>query len=94
MKFSYTQTFGQKPPADEYERLLLDTIRGDATLFARTDGIAASWSFITKILNNWRRPEGSARREEIPLYTYAPGTWGPPEADTFIEADSRHWFLV
>lgn len=87
MKFSYTDQFGAIPAANEYERLLLDTIRGDQTLFARTDGIAASWTFITKILDGWKK-------NNPPLYTYKQGVKGPKEADKLIEADSRHWFLI
>jgi glucose-6-phosphate 1-dehydrogenase len=85
MKFSYAETFGKIPASDEYERLLMDTIRGDQTLFARTDGIAASWTFITKILDGWKS-------HNPPLVTYKSGSWGPKEADQFIQKDSRHWF--
>lgn len=87
MKFSYAKTFGKTPEASEYERLLLDTIRGDQTLFARTDGIAASWDFITKILNTWKS-------EKTSVFPYKSGSFGPKEADAFIEKDSRHWFLI
>ncbi len=85
MKFSYAQTFGAAPTANEYERLLLDTIRGDQTLFARTDGIAASWAFITKVLDGWKN---------IPLAPYSAGSMGPKEADKLIQKDDRHWFLA
>jgi glucose-6-phosphate 1-dehydrogenase len=91
MKFSYASTFGGVPAADEYERLLLDTIHGDATLFARTDGIAASWTFITQILQEWSRKAGSG---SAGVFSYKPGSWGPKEADKLIEADNRHWFLI
>lgn len=87
MKFSYADTFGKLPVHDEYERLLLDTIRGDQTLFARTDGIAASWTFITNILDQWK-----AKTPQ--LFPYEPGSWGPAESDAFIKKDGRHWFLV
>jgi glucose-6-phosphate 1-dehydrogenase len=87
MKFSYSGTFGARPTSDEYERLLLDTVRGDQTLFARTDGIAASWTFITKILEDWKA-------KLTPVVMYKPGSWGPKEADKLIESDNRHWFLV
>lgn len=87
MKFSYETTFGSVPAADEYERLLLDSIRGDQTLFARTDGIAASWTFITKILENWKTSNSQ-------IFPYQAGSFGPKEMDKFIEKDGRHWFLI
>lgn len=87
MEFSYSEAFAEHTSADAYERLLLDTIRGDQTLFARTDSIDASWTFITKILEGWQK-------EKPPLYTYAVGSWGPKEADVFIQADAKHWFLA
>lgn len=86
MEFSYNRAFGDGAGADAYERLLLDTIHADQTLFARTDGIEASWTFITKILEGWRK-------NTPPLLPYPAGSWGPKEADAFIQADGRHWFL-
>jgi glucose-6-phosphate 1-dehydrogenase len=87
MKFSYASSFGITPAGDEYERLLLDTIRGDQTLFARTDTIAASWRFITTILDGWKT-------NNPPIYPYEAGSWGPKEADAMIQKDGRHWFLA
>jgi len=85
MTFDYKETFQEDSPA-AYERLLLDTIHGDATLFARTDGIAASWQFVTQILKGFSKIEPK-------LISYKPGTWGPVDADKLIEKDGRHWFL-
>lgn len=58
----------------------------DQTLFARTDGIEASWQVVTKILEGWSE-------HEPPLSLYKPGSMGPKEAITLIERDGRHWFL-
>jgi glucose-6-phosphate 1-dehydrogenase len=85
MTFNYKETFKEDSPA-AYERLLLDAIHGDATLFARTDGIAASWKFVTEILKGFLLQASK-------LITYTPGTWGPKEANKLIEKDGRHWFL-
>ncbi len=87
MEFTYRQAFAAVAQPTAYERLLLDAIRGDQTLFARTDGIDASWTFVTKILQGWGKPATG------PLYRYKVGTWGPKEADDLIERDGRHWFL-
>jgi glucose-6-phosphate 1-dehydrogenase len=85
MTFDYKEMFKENSP-ESYERLLVDAIRGDMTLFARTDGIAASWKFVTNILKGFEKPESK-------LFTYKPGTWGPKEANTLIEKDGRRWFL-
>jgi glucose-6-phosphate 1-dehydrogenase len=84
MSFNYAGTFGREPP-DAYERLLLDSLIGDATLFTRSDEILAAWAFTTNIIRAW---------EEEPvqhLPVYEAGTWGPPGADEFIERDKRNW---
>lgn len=86
MTFSYSQSFQSISQPSAYERLLLDSIRGDQTLFARTDGIEASWSVITKILDHWRINISV-------LYPYPSGSWGPREADELIEKDGRNWFM-
>lgn len=86
MEFDYKRSFPQAAGPGAYERLLLDVINGDATLFARTDEIETSWELVSNILTGWKK-------KKTPLYTYAPGTWGPPESANFIERDERHWFL-
>ena len=83
MDFHYSSTFGESPP-DAYERLLLDVMAGDPTLFMRRDGVEASWQWITPILEGWSR-------DSAPLPTYPAGTWGPAEADRPIEAGGRRW---
>ncbi|PIE56402.1 MAG: glucose-6-phosphate dehydrogenase [Desulfobulbus propionicus] len=66
-----------------YERLLLDAINGDATLFARTDAVEACWQFVQPILN-FKENGGT-------LYGYAAGTWGPQEADDLLAKEKRIW---
>lgn len=83
MKFSYNEGFGKKG-TDAYEKLLLDIFAGDQVLFNRSDELESSWQFITNILNIWKS-------EDVPLYKYKDNSWGPEEADEFIENDGRHW---
>jgi glucose-6-phosphate 1-dehydrogenase len=88
MQFDYVQTFGSEPP-DAYERLLLDCIIGDATLFTRTDEVQAAWTFTTHILDSLR--EQPLRR--LPIYEA--GTWGPSGADEFVRSwDGHGWHNV
>jgi glucose-6-phosphate 1-dehydrogenase len=84
MAFSYAQTFGRESP-EAYERLLLDVMAGDASLFMRGDAVEASWRFIDGILDAWRA------RKATYLPEYRPGSGGPVEADRMIEADGRRW---
>ena len=84
MDFRYGTAFAVPPP-EAYERLLLDVMLGDPTLFTRTDEVESAWRFITTILEAWERPDFPA-----PV-TYEAGTWGPPEADRLIEADGFKW---
>lgn len=85
MMFHYEDAFGPNRIPDAYERLLLDVILGDATLFIRDDAIELSWRLIDPILRVW---------ESIvvpPLAAYQPGRWGPSEAEAFIRRDGRAW---
>ncbi len=83
MEFRYATSFGADPP-EAYERLLLDAMTGDATLFARRDEVEAAWSWLDPLLERWRAG-GAAPRG------YDAGTWGPPEADELMERDGRAW---
>ncbi len=86
MSFDYVATFGSEPP-EAYERLLLDCLIGDATLFTRTDEVQAAWAFTTDIINAWKA------KPVRYLPVYEAGTWGPPGADDFmgdIEGHSWH----
>lgn len=87
MDFRYGTTFGEQQP-EAYERLLLDVMINDATLFMRSEDIEASWHWIQHILDAW---EGSRARW---LPEYAAGTWGPVEAERMIEADHRQWRIL
>jgi glucose-6-phosphate 1-dehydrogenase len=84
MEFNYSSSFGGTTP-EAYERLLLDVMAGDATLFMRRDAVEAAWSFVMPILEHWE-----ARHLRF-LPEYRAGTWGPLESDRLIEADGRHW---
>ncbi len=79
MNFSYDEEFDQDP-ADAYERLLHDAMRGDATLFARADGVERAWQVVQPVLDD---PPG--------VRLYPAGSWGPPEADALIAP--RRWHL-
>ena len=68
-----------------YERLLLDAMLGDATLFARGDAVEAAWEFVQPILDYWRN------HEDAPLYGYPAGSWGPDVADQLIEEPEITW---
>ncbi len=84
MDFRYGTSFGEATP-DAYERLLLDVLIGDSTLFTRRDEVEAAWSFVTAILEGWQSDTGE------PLPTYSAGTWGPAEADTLLAGSGRSW---
>jgi glucose-6-phosphate 1-dehydrogenase len=82
MEFCYSNVFQVEPPA-AYERLILDAILGDTTLFIRQDEVEAAWVLIDGILNGWTN-------EESPhIHLYRAGTWGPYAADEFITTDIR-----
>ncbi len=83
MDFRYDKDFGADLP-EAYERLLLDTVQGDASLFARGDEIELSWRVVDPILQGW---EGGL----APLAFYEPGSWGPREADELLARDGSVW---
>src|ERR671937_584672 len=84
MSFLYKDAFGGSSP-EAYQRLLLDAMRGDSTLFARTDEVEAAWALVTSVLDAWR-VEGA---RELPVYPA--GTWGPAEADELLARDGHRW---
>jgi glucose-6-phosphate 1-dehydrogenase len=84
MEFNYSSSFGGTTP-EAYERLLLDVMAGDATLFMRRDAVEAGWEFVMPILEHWER----VRARDLPEYQC--GTWGPIEADRIIVPDGRQW---
>jgi glucose-6-phosphate 1-dehydrogenase len=82
MEFRYATSFGAEPP-EAYERLLLETMLGDATLFARRDEIETAWAWLDPLLQKW-----AVEGEPDP---YSAGSWGPESADALIEKDGRKW---
>jgi glucose-6-phosphate 1-dehydrogenase len=85
MEFHYAEDFGTGALPEAYERLLLDAMQGDASLFARADGIEMAWGLIDPILVGWERPDAP------PLVFYEPGRWGPAEAEDFLAREGRVW---
>jgi glucose-6-phosphate 1-dehydrogenase len=85
MDFHYRSSFGDGPLPEAYERLLLDALNGDASLFTRSDEIEAAWRMIDPILRTW---ESSAIP---PLATYRRNSMGPIESDRFMSRDGRLW---
>jgi glucose-6-phosphate 1-dehydrogenase len=84
MDMNYVEAFGGEPP-EAYERLLLDALRGDATLFSRRDAVEASWEWIQPILEHVEQhpPQG--------FPNYAPGSWGPKVCHDLMGRDKRAW---
>ncbi len=84
MEFNYAKGFQlREHPA--YERLIVDCIKGDLTLFAREDGIELTWGIVDPIIRRWEN------ETEAHFPNYAAGTWGPKEAVDLIESDGRQW---
>ena len=84
MRFSYAEAFGGEPP-EAYERLLLDCLQGDATLFTRSDEVEEAWRITNDIIDAWE----SEGLRNLPIYEA--GTMGPHGVDDFIQNDSRKW---
>ncbi len=84
MDFRYGMAFGSNTP-EAYERLLLDAMRGDATLFTRRDEVEAQWEYIDRVFSAW------ATDGNPPPPSYAAGTWGPDPAEDLLAHDGRRW---
>jgi glucose-6-phosphate 1-dehydrogenase len=84
MDFRYNTTFGETGP-EAYERLLLDVMLGDATLFTRADEVDVSWRYFTPVLEAWSQAPGDS------LPNYPAGTWGPSASDALLARDGRRW---
>ncbi|MDD4645815.1 MAG: glucose-6-phosphate dehydrogenase [Bacteroidales bacterium] len=84
MDFHYTDLSIDRIP-DAYERLLLDCMTGDSTLFARGDAVMATWKFLDPVLEAWKN------NSCIPVLGYPAGTWGPERADDLIEEPNMTW---
>ncbi len=87
MDFNYREIFGTDSMPDAYERLLLDCMLGDQTLFVREDSMQLAWSLLTPLLQRW---EGSGNSP--PLCFYAAGSWGPQEAIALLQRQGRNWY--
>jgi glucose-6-phosphate 1-dehydrogenase len=85
MDFHYGTSFGKASP-EAYERLLLDAMSGDATLFARRDEVEHAWEFVDRIEHAWHENPNPP-----PLCEYPSGSWGPSEADDLLARDGRAW---
>jgi glucose-6-phosphate 1-dehydrogenase len=85
MDFSYTTSFGRESP-EAYERLLLDALHGDSTLFAREDEAALSWKIVDSLIQAWAE-------EGAKPHPYSAGTWGPSEADELLAREGRKWIV-
>jgi len=85
MDFRYGTSFGAEPP-EAYERLILDAMHGDSTLFIRRDEVEASWAWIDRLEEGWSRENLGE-----PLPEYTAGTWGPAEAHVMLGRDGRTW---
>lgn len=84
MDFHYSDLSIERIPA-AYERLLLDSMTGDSTLYARGDAVMAAWRFLDPVLNEWKN------NPCVPVYGYPAGTWGPERADDLIEEHTMTW---
>jgi glucose-6-phosphate 1-dehydrogenase len=84
MIFSYAREYDGKEP-EAYETLLEDVISGNQTLFMRADQVEAAWKVITPILEAWQN------RLPVDFPNYAPGSWGPEDAEALIAKDGHHW---
>lgn len=84
MNFNYSD-LGNAYISEAYERLLLDCMNGDATLFTRGDAVEAAWKYVDPVLAAWHH------NPEIPLYSYPAGSWGPTAADELMEGENTAW---
>jgi len=83
MTFHYGDRFGERVIPDAYERLIMDTLQGDPSLFARSDEIESAWTIVEPLLDE--------KKEPMPVHPYEPGSWGPQAAGGFITRDGRLW---
>ena len=85
LDLNLAQVFPQKRRWDAYERLLLDVIEGDSTLFMRRDEVEAAWAWVDPILDGWQQYYQSPR-------PYPAGRNGPEQADSLLERSGHQWF--
>jgi len=87
LEFHYRTSFNVTMP-EAYERLLLDALLGDSSLFIRSSTIETAWQIVDPILQGWEETP-----QQSPLVTYERGTWGPVEADELLDLDGRRWWV-
>jgi glucose-6-phosphate 1-dehydrogenase len=85
MDFHYADDFGPGAIPEAYERLLLDALMGDPSLYTRNDSIERAWALVDPILRGWEQPDAP------PLLRYAPGSWGPEESGAWLGGEGRAW---
>ncbi|HPC73795.1 MAG TPA: glucose-6-phosphate dehydrogenase [Syntrophales bacterium] len=83
MAFHYGDRFGEEAIPDAYERLLMDALQGDPSLFARSDEVEAAWTIVEPLLDPREKP--------MTVHPYEPGSWGPSAAEDFIGRDGWQW---
>ena len=88
MEFHYASSFGEAVIPDAYERLLMDALNGDASLFTRADGVEAGWGIIDPIIESW-----ASEPDRSPVVTYEKGSWGPVEADELLARGGHRWIM-
>jgi glucose-6-phosphate 1-dehydrogenase len=86
MEFHYDEAFGKAALPEAYERLILDAMMGDASLFTRADEVETAWGIIDPIIKAWEA-------QKPPLAFYKPATWGPKESDDLLAQDGRCWSM-
>jgi glucose-6-phosphate 1-dehydrogenase len=96
MEFQFGEEFGEAALPEAYERLLLDAMSGDASLFARADEIELSWEIVDPIQAGWDQESaqlatGWQAQTAPPLEFYEQGTWGPTGSDRLLAQSGRHW---
>jgi glucose-6-phosphate 1-dehydrogenase len=88
MTFAYASAFGIARPPRAYAWLLHDAMKGDQTLFARSDWISRAWQIVDPLIARWDAEGGRA------LHHYAAGSWGPTAADELVRRDGREWRAI
>lgn len=84
LNLSMADAFEERYP-DAYERLLMDVVRGNPTLFMRSDEVEAAWHWVESIMDSWKK-------SKLPLHLYAAGSEGPDQADELLAQDGREWY--
>ena len=85
LDLSFDAVFDEHRSPSAYERLLLDVIRSDQTLFMRSDELRAAWDWVDGIIDGWNKTGQSITR-------YSAGSWGPSESVDLLANDRRRWF--